>query len=68
MTDQKMASGLKVRPEQQDSPRSKAILRSEGSVLHETCGQEDGVPKKCQNKRRRAREGPEPACVQTPGG
>ena len=55
-------------PEQQDSPRSKAILHSEGSIFHYTGGQEDEVPKTCQNKRRRAREGPEPACVQTPGG
>ena len=29
-------------------------------------GQGDGVPKVCTNRRRRTREGPEPACVQTP--
>ena len=57
ITNQKVASGLKVKPEQQDSPRSKAILHSEGGFLHYTGG---------QDKRRRAREGPEPAWVQTP--
>ena len=29
-------------------------------------GQEDGVPRQVRNRRRRTREGPEPACVQTP--
>ena len=29
-------------------------------------GQEDGVPKAARNRRRRTREGLEPACVQTP--
>ena len=38
ITDDKMASGLKVRPEQQDSPRSNSVLHSGGSVLHSTSG------------------------------